>query len=192
MTTIYQDSLNLLKKMYTTYLESGSYNISRKEYNTFSRERRRQLIRCIDYLSNHGYIQSYAPCAGFPISYTLTAEGVDKIEENESSVPPSQVFNIGTNNGIAGNNATGNTFNISYGSTFDDILKLISELSIPKDDKNILVENIHPLYDCMEKGEPIPPGILAKAKSQSHLEKYQTLYAAVLQSIVSFLTTVSK
>lgn len=190
MTVISQDSLILLKEMYATYLEFGAYNISRQEYKTFSREKQIQLKRCIGYLINHGYIQSHTPCAGIPISYTLTAKGVDKIEGNESSIPPSQVFNIGTNNGIAGNNATENTFNISYGSTFDDVLKLISELPITKDDEDILVENIHPLYDCMEKGEPIPPGILAKAKS--HIEKYQTLYSAVLQSVFSFLTTISK
>lgn len=176
--------------MYIDYQKFGYYNISRQEYNALSREERIHLKSYIEYLSSYKYIKPYTPCAGIPISYTLTAKGVDKIEGNESSVPPSQVFNIGTNNGIAGNNATENTFNISYGSTFDDVLKLIYELPITKDDKDILVENIHPLYDCMEKGEPIPPGILAKAKL--HVEKYQTLYSAVLQSVFSFLTTVSK
>lgn len=182
---IHKDSMEFLSQIYEICIKQGSYQIERSTYMDLSKENRQYLEQCFNYLKQKGYIQNYAPCAGFPISVEMTPDGIQVVEKICPTPSTAAVTNIvyGDNYGITGNNAVGNT--ISNIATFDDIRSLISS-KVDEDDQQKLLDALKPLYDRLDIGAPIEKGMLSTISE--NLEKYQTVLGAVLSSVTAFLT----
>lgn len=180
---IHESSKILLKQIYELSLKSQAYAVHHDQYVNMPNEIRAKLNAKINYLKEEGLIKPYMLCTGFPISYTITSAGINAVE-NTQSVPASQSITINGNvSGIVGNIVTGNIQN--NGLSFSDIQKLITETVADEKERHEITEAIQPVYQRMELGAPLEKGILSKISG--HLEKYQTIYAAVGQSILSYL-----
>lgn len=180
---IHESAQILLKEIYEISIIGKQFAITRNDYIKMPDEERTPLLAQLSYLKEEGLIKPYAPCSGFPISYIIASAGIKAVEKVQSA-PASQSITINGNvSGIVGNIVTGNTQN--NGLSFADIQKLITETVADKKEQQEITEALHPVYQRMEIGAPLEKGILSKISS--HLEKYQTIYVAVGQSIFSYL-----
>lgn len=183
--TIVLRALELLKEIYTKADKYNQpYELKRIEYNMLPSYKRKTLQGDLDYLEGRGYIRKFLPCAGCPISYQITPEGIDKIE----GIVPEQNSSIivnGTVNGIVGNNIIGNTINNGYSA--DDFRKLLETTISNKQELEEIKTAIEPLLQSIETGAPIEKGILASISSK--IEKYQGILGPLGQTLITFLLT---
>lgn len=180
---IHESSQILLKQIYDLSIAGKQYAIARNDYNNMPNEERTLLLAQLRYLKEEGLIKPYTPCSGLPISYIITSDGIKAVENVQSAVPSQSITVNGNVSGIVGNIVTGNTQN--NGLSFTDIQKLIAETVANEKERQEITKAIQPVYQRMELGAPLEKGILSKISR--HLEKYQSVYAAVGQSILSYL-----
>lgn len=185
--SLHEDSMKLLKKIYDECNHNQSFNILKKDYDSYSPQDRHDLNSKLQYLSESGFIKNHTPCVGLPISVRITPEGIRTIENIKSTLTPhsANVTNIyGNNYGIIGSNNSANSISNSF--SFQDIQRIIHESTASDEEKKLLEEALKPLYDRIQINAPLEKGVLSSVEGK--IQKYQTLLSAVIQSVVSFLT----
>ena len=166
--SIHTDSMELLEEIYHCCKTNQSFNLSQDYLFDLLPNKCHDLEMQVDYLRDSGYVSDFAPTCGFPISLKITSKGIMAIENVSTPVATSNVTNIyGSNFGIAGNNNSSNTVNNTF--------------------KQMLLNELKPLYDRIELGAPLEKGMLSSISDK--IKDYQPLLGAVLSSLTTFLTT---
>jgi hypothetical protein len=105
------------------------------------------------------------------------------VEKIQDQPQPTTNIVYGDNYGITGNNAVGNTFNT--GISFTQMQQLIQTTVQSQQEKDLLLKELVPLFERLDKGFPVEKGILSQTKSI--LLKYQPLFSAVISAIMPYL-----
>jgi len=179
----HEDMMKLLQFFYdeTCAKKIPAYSVPNKDVKNLP-----EILDNYRLLKSSGFIEPYAECIGSNISCRLTEKGIAKIEGITDAATGITInTNSLVNNGIVGNNAKGNTINISQGYSFEQIQTLIKTLETSQEEKTLLIKNLEPLFDCIQKGYPLQKGMLSSISD--HICKYQTLYAAVFQTVALYL-----
>lgn len=181
---IHDESMELLKEIYDCQtIQQSPYIIDAATYRKFTSETLHKLMTCMSYLKQNGFVKNYAPCSGAPVSLEITATGIQQIEHIVSQPQGANIIIHGNVSGIVGQNVSGNT--IHQGISVEEFKSLLPDLIKDENDLKEISQKLDPLLKRMEFGAPLEKGLLSSAKQ--HLEKYQTLYAAVVQIATNYL-----
>lgn len=169
-----QDSEKILKFLINSGNEIVDIN---NIFNTFSGIiSKSDTIFAIEKLKLEGLI-SVSNSDNYEVAYiALTPSGRYYFEEKESCSPQ-------TNQQITINNSTGinvgdnNSIAISNGISFDEVRQLITQNNL--DNKEILLDVVDVLQDCIENYKPIPKGKFAN-------------FFGVLNNSLPFVTSIGK
>lgn len=179
--SIYENSMNLLKEIY----DSKILRIDSDTYRAMPVDEKIQLNESIHYLLQKGFIQKYALCTGMPVSYKITALGIDEIEQIKViSNPANNIIINGNVSGIVGHNVTGNTIN--QGCSLEEFKKLLDSSISNKQEVEEIKKLLEPLFQRMENNEPLDKGVLGNISD--HLQKHEGLYTTLLTLIMSYLS----
>ncbi len=108
------------------------------------------------------------------------------IENISTPVAASNITNIyGSNFGIAGNNNSSNTVNNTF--NYSNLQDIIDNSPYSDNEKQMLLNELKPLYDRIELGAPLEKGMLSSISDK--IKDYQPLLGAILSSLTTFLTT---
>ncbi|MFR1898704.1 MAG: hypothetical protein ACLS3B_03960 [Veillonella atypica] len=184
--SIHTDSMELLEEIYHCCKTNQSFNLSQDYLFDLLPNKYHDLEMQVDYLRDAGYVSDFAPTCGFPISLKITSKGIMAIENVSTPVATSNVTNIyGSNFGIAGNNNSSNTVNNTF--NYSNLQNIIDNSPYSDNEKQMLLNELKPLYDRIELGAPLEKGMLSSISDK--IKDYQPLLGAVLSSLTTFLTT---
>lgn len=179
--SLYEKSMNLLSQIYDSVQQNGSFSISHKTYVNLSNQERLDLKNSLRYLLDAQLITQYMPCAGIPVSVTLTSSGINKVEniaENKGVIQFS-----GNNYGIIGLSVHGNTINQPI--TFPQYQQIIDKEPLTEEERCLIQEIAHDLFLRAEKGYPVEKGMLSKIKNI--LSDHQALLVPLEELLLHYL-----
>lgn len=181
---IHDDSMKLLKIMYDR--PDQSYVLTREKYSSLPTKEQLYLKSCINYLKELGFIKNYMTCVGYPISYNITAAGIQQIElvsEQNNSVSNTVTIH-GNVSGIVGGSVINSTIN--QGASLTEFQSLIEQVITDKAELLEIKALLEPLSQLMEMGAPLEKGILSGLSE--HLSKYNGIYTSLLTIIGTYLS----
>lgn len=187
MENIQTKALKKLREFYDFCSQDGNWNFyySQDELRALSRNERDELFFICDYLKEKGWLKTYAPTLGTPLSYSFTSAGIDQIETIHSpSVPNSVVINVEKNSGIVANTASHNIINNSI--DFDSLEVLIRQHLSNQNEINEILSSLHNLQNQMNTSQPIEQGILSKINDK--IKNYAWLASPVAALLLQYAT----
>ena len=187
--TISEKLLERLRDIYDLHInQKQDYRRTSADLSHLSDYRREVFISELELLAAYGYIKLEK--SSNEITCKITDQGLNKIIRLDKEVPDKNASNSignitvnGTFNSILGTNVSHNT--IQQGYTFDDLRKLIDDTISDKQELEIVRSSIEPILKRIEIGAPIEKGMLSSISS--NIEKYQGIYGAIGQMIMTFL-----
>lgn len=182
-------ALERLRDIYDLHInQSQNYRRTTKDLSTLTEYGRDLFISELKLLAAYGYIEIEK--SPNEIICKITSQGLNKVvrldREASNKNNSNSISNITVNgafNGILGTNLSHNT--IQQGCSFDDLRKLIDDTISNKQEIEKVRSSIEPVLKRIEIGAPIEQGMLSAISS--NLEKYQGIYGAIGQMIMTYL-----
>lgn len=179
--SMHEDAMALLSQIYEAVRETGAFDISRSDYLKMAPRDRQTLENCLNYLRDEGFVKPYAPCAGTPVSVTITSGGIKKIENVVSNEGVIQFS--GNNYGIIGISVKGNT--ISQPMPFDQYKQILDKERLSDAERREVIEIVQDLFERSAKGYPVEKGMLSKIKNT--LAQHQALLVPIEELILHYI-----
>ena len=185
--SIYEDSVTQLKQMYEIIKKNNlpAYNIGRDDYLAMNKDERSEMDRNFQFMKEEGWIRSYTPCVGIPVSFAITSQGIKVVEEiaenpSASSANTYNVFNP-SNSIIGGSNNI-----INVGLSFDDLNTLIEQHFSSQNERNEILDALNSLQTKISSNQPLEKGVLAKINDK--LESCSWLSSGIAAHVIHYLS----
>lgn len=182
--TIHEKAMNLLSQIYESVQQNGKFSISHQTYVNLPSQERMDLKNSLQYLFDERMIKNYAPCAGTPISVTITSDGIREIENIPSN--KGTIHFSGNNYGIIGIAVNGNTINQPI--PFSEYQKILDKEPLSQEERLLIQEITQDLFIRSKKGYPIEKGMLSKIKDI--LSQHQALLVPLEELILHYLFSI--